>query len=58
MALSSKVVLIGHGFANAVEFSTGKLNQYVTGIAVEVIVLWIAIVVFVNGSTGEVHFFQ
>jgi hypothetical protein len=49
-------MLLCDGVPNIGEFITVKFNQLVAHLAIKMIVLWITIVMLVDGSTAERHF--
>lgn len=51
-------MLAGHCVADSGEFIAGKFDQAMARRAVEVVVLRIAVIVFVDGSSTEHHFFE
>jgi hypothetical protein len=52
----SKVVLLTHGIADFRQLVAVKLDQFVAHLAIEVIMLRVAVVMLVDGSTAEGHF--
>ena len=51
----SKSVLASHSFAKFLEFFAAKFDQLVALLTEEVVVLWVAVVVFVDGSPTKCH---
>ena len=50
--------LVKNGVTDLLNFVTTKFDQLVALLAVEMIVLWVAVVVLINGTAVEVHFSQ
>jgi len=55
VACYAKGMFAGHGIANSVQVGTLKFDQLIADRAMQVIVLGVAIVVFVDGSAAEGH---
>ena len=58
MAGDMEVVFLGHSITQFDQFVTLELNQLLATLAIEVIVLWVAIIMFINGSARQLKLAQ
>jgi hypothetical protein len=58
MSRDAKIMLMRHGITNLLEFDTAKFNQFIALLTMQVVVLRITVVVFVDSSPSQGHLSQ